>query len=112
MQSGDTLWKIAETQYGHGKGAKYRQIFEANKPLLKDPDKIYPGQRLRIPGLAPEHAASASTEWKPPQEIAKAQEKKSDEVIWKSPNDLTSPGDTPAPARENRLLFSRSLLAR
>jgi len=49
VQSGDTLWKIAETQYGHGKGAKYQEIFEANKPLLKDPDHIYPGQRLRIP---------------------------------------------------------------
>jgi len=49
VQSGDTLWKIAETHYGHGKGAKYQEIFEANKPLLKDPDHIYPGQRLRIP---------------------------------------------------------------
>ncbi len=49
VQSGDTLWKIAETQYGHGKGGKYQEIFEANKPLLKDPDHIYPGQRLRIP---------------------------------------------------------------
>jgi nucleoid-associated protein YgaU len=29
---------------------KYPQIFEANKPMLKDPDEIYPGQRLRIPG--------------------------------------------------------------
>jgi len=49
VRSGDTLWKIAEAQYGHGKGAKYREIFEANKPLLKDPDHIYRGQRLRIP---------------------------------------------------------------
>jgi nucleoid-associated protein YgaU len=46
---GDTLWKIAASQYGNG--AKYPLIFEANKPMLKDPDKIYPGQNLRIPPL-------------------------------------------------------------
>jgi nucleoid-associated protein YgaU len=49
---GDTLWKIAESQYGKGKGPKYTVIFEANKPMLKDPDEIYPGQVLRIPPLA------------------------------------------------------------
>jgi len=49
--SGDTLWKIAETEYGKGHGAKYTVIFEANKPLLSDPDKIYPGQVLRVPPL-------------------------------------------------------------
>ncbi len=52
VKSGDTLWKIAETEYGHGHGAKYTVIFEANKPLLSNPDKIYPGQVLRIPPLA------------------------------------------------------------
>lgn len=47
VQKGDTLSKIAQTQYGDA--MKYPLIFEANKPMLKDPDKIYPGQSLRIP---------------------------------------------------------------
>ncbi|GGG28393.1 peptidoglycan-binding protein LysM [Chelatococcus composti] len=49
---GDTLWKIAESHYGKGNGAKYTLIFEANKPMLTHPDKIYPGQVLRIPPLS------------------------------------------------------------
>jgi nucleoid-associated protein YgaU len=32
-----------------GNGARYEEIFEANKPMLSHPDKIYPGQMLRIP---------------------------------------------------------------
>lgn len=48
---GDNLWKIAEKFYGKGKGNEYPRIFEANKPMLTDPDKIYPGQVLRIPPL-------------------------------------------------------------
>ncbi len=51
VKSGDTLWKIAETQYGKGHGKDYNIIFEANTPMLKHPDKIYPGQVLRIPPL-------------------------------------------------------------
>ena len=51
VKKGDNLWKIAEAAYGKGKGAKYTVIFEANKPMLSDPDKIYPGQVLRIPDL-------------------------------------------------------------
>lgn len=51
VQAGDTLWKIAEKEYGKGNGGKYEIIFEANKPMLKHPDKIYPGQNLRIPPL-------------------------------------------------------------
>lgn len=47
VKSGDTLSKIAKEMYGEAN--KYTQIFEANKPMLKDPDKIYPGQVLRIP---------------------------------------------------------------
>lgn len=51
VQKGDNLWNIAETQYGKGHGAKYTKIFEANQPMLDHPDKIYPGQVLRIPEL-------------------------------------------------------------
>ena len=47
MQPGDTLWKIAENTLGSG--AKYMEIFEANRDLLDDPNKIFPGQELRIP---------------------------------------------------------------
>lgn len=47
--SGDTLGKIAKEYYGNA--MKYPVIFEANKPMLEHPDKIYPGQVLRIPPL-------------------------------------------------------------
>ena len=47
VEKGDTLSKIAKQMYGDAN--KYPQIFEANKPMLKHPDKIYPGQVLRIP---------------------------------------------------------------
>jgi nucleoid-associated protein YgaU len=46
---GDTLWAIAKKVYGDGN--KYPVIFEANKPMLSHPDKIYPGQKLRCPPL-------------------------------------------------------------
>lgn len=68
VKEGDTLWKIAEAHYGAGKGAKYMEIFEANRPLLSDPDKIQPGQRLRIPNAAA--GPLAAGEWQPPAEIA------------------------------------------
>jgi nucleoid-associated protein YgaU len=68
VKEGDTLWKIAEAHYGPGKGAQYMQIFEANRPLLSDPDKIQPGQRLRIPGAAT--GPLAAGEWRPPAELA------------------------------------------
>ena len=50
VEKGDTLWKISSQHYNDG--AKYPVIFEANKPMLEHPDKIYPGQMLRIPPLA------------------------------------------------------------
>ena len=49
VQSGDSLSKIAKAHYGNA--MKYPVIFEANRPMLSDPDKIYPGQMLRIPPL-------------------------------------------------------------
>jgi len=49
VKSGDSLSKIAKAHYGDA--MKYPLIFEANKPMLNDPDKIYPGQVLRIPPL-------------------------------------------------------------
>ena len=49
VASGDTLGKIAKHFYGNA--MKYPEIFDANKPMLKSPDLIYPGQVLRIPHL-------------------------------------------------------------
>ena len=50
VKRGDSLSKIAKAHYGDP--MKYPQIFEANRPMLKDPDRIYPGQVLRIPPAA------------------------------------------------------------
>jgi nucleoid-associated protein YgaU len=49
VQKGDTLSKIAKEHYGDAN--RYHAIFEANRPMLAHPDKIYPGQVLRIPSL-------------------------------------------------------------
>lgn len=50
VRSGDSLSKIAKEFYGNANA--YMKIFEANKPMLSHPDKIYPGQTLRIPPQA------------------------------------------------------------
>ena len=47
VKKGDTLWKIAEKYYGDG--SLYTNIFEANRDILKDPNVIKIGQKLRIP---------------------------------------------------------------
>jgi len=47
VESGDTLGAISKRFYGSA--GKYMKIFEANQPMLKDPNKIYPGQVLLIP---------------------------------------------------------------
>ncbi len=48
--SGDTLWAISEKYYKDGN--KYTVIVEANQPMIKDADEIYPGQVLRVPDVA------------------------------------------------------------
>ncbi|WP_106791745.1 peptidoglycan-binding protein LysM [Aquimarina sp. Aq78] len=50
VKSGDTLSKISKEVYGDP--MKYNVIFEANRPMLEHPDKIYPGQTLRIPVMS------------------------------------------------------------
>ena len=50
VQKGDSLSKIAKAHYGDA--TKYMMIFEANQPMLKDPNLIYPGQVLRIPPIS------------------------------------------------------------
>ena len=45
--SGDSLSKIAKAHYGNA--MDYPKIFDANKEVIKDPDLIYPGQKIRIP---------------------------------------------------------------
>lgn len=47
IQKGDTLWKIAEKAYGDG--SKYNRIVEVNREVIRDPNKIFPGQKIRIP---------------------------------------------------------------
>jgi nucleoid-associated protein YgaU len=49
VQPGDSLSKIAKEYYGNA--MKYPEIFEANREVIKDPDLIYPGQKLRIPKI-------------------------------------------------------------
>ncbi len=49
VQSGESLSKIAKKYYGDP--MKYMTIFEANQPMLSDPDKIFVGQKLRIPNV-------------------------------------------------------------
>lgn len=47
IASGDSLSKIAKREYGNA-GA-WKKIFEANQDVIKDPDKIFPGQKIKIP---------------------------------------------------------------
>ena len=47
IEKGDTLGAIAKKHYG--KSSAYMRIFEANKDIISDPNKIYPGQKIRIP---------------------------------------------------------------
>lgn len=47
IKSGDTLGKVAKQFYG--KPMEYKRIFEANRNVIEDPNKIYPGQKIKIP---------------------------------------------------------------
>ncbi len=47
IESGDTLGKLAKKYYGNA--MEYPRIFEANREVIEDPDKIYVGQKIRIP---------------------------------------------------------------
>ena len=47
--SGDSLSKIAKREYGNA--SEWNRIYDANRDLLNDPNKIYPGQKLKIPAL-------------------------------------------------------------
>ncbi|MEM1263594.1 MAG: peptidoglycan-binding protein LysM [Pseudomonadota bacterium] len=47
IQSGDTLGKLAKEYYGNA--MEYPRIFEANREVIEDPDKIFVGQKIRIP---------------------------------------------------------------
>ena len=47
IEKGDTLWAIAKKFLGNGN--RYPEIFEANREVIIDPDKIFPGQKIRIP---------------------------------------------------------------
>ena len=57
VQKGDTLSHIAKAHYG--KPNKWHVIFDANREQLQDPDKIFPGQVLRIPALDDQDGDSA-----------------------------------------------------
>ena len=47
VKSGDSLSKIAKRIYGNAKA--WTKIFDANKDVIKDANKIFPGQKLKIP---------------------------------------------------------------
>ena len=48
MVNGDSLSKIAKREYGDAQ--QWHRIYEANRDIIKDPDLIYPGQQLKVPG--------------------------------------------------------------
>jgi nucleoid-associated protein YgaU len=65
VKKGDTLSRIAQEHLGNAN--LYHQIFEANRPMLKDPDEIFPGQVLRIPSdLKPKGQNVAQGHMPPP----------------------------------------------
>ena len=47
IEKGDTLSHIAKRYYG--KASRWKDLFEANREVIQDPDKIFPGQKIRVP---------------------------------------------------------------
>lgn len=47
IEKGDSLWKVAQKMYNDG--SQYERIFSENREVIKDPDLIFPGQKIRIP---------------------------------------------------------------
>ena len=62
VQKGDSLWSIAAKPGVYGKAARWREIFDANRDLLKTPDQLRPGMTLKIPRGDESDAASARDE--------------------------------------------------
>jgi nucleoid-associated protein YgaU len=60
VKKGDSLWSIAARPEIYGKATKWRQIFDANRDLLKSPDRVRPGMTLKIP-RGDDGSVSAST---------------------------------------------------
>ena len=56
VERGDTLWEIADDEYGDG--AQWPRIYDANQEMIEDPHWIYPGQRFTIPGVRDEQRDS------------------------------------------------------
>lgn len=52
IEKGDTLSKIAKEHYG--KASAWHQIFDANRDTIEDPDRIFPGQVIKLPALPKE----------------------------------------------------------
>ena len=59
MKAGDTLSKIAKEHLGDANA--YMEIFNANKDQLTDPDKIKPGQVLKIPAVTKHYVKAGCT---------------------------------------------------
>ena len=63
VQKGDSLWSIAAKPNIYGKASKWRQIYDANRDLLKSPDQVKAGMTLKIPrGSTPESSTTYSDE--------------------------------------------------
>jgi nucleoid-associated protein YgaU len=69
VQRGDSLWQIAQDEYGEG--AEWPRIYAANRDVIEDPDEIHPGQSLHVPGAAATRAPQKQTSATPPADPAR-----------------------------------------